>query len=141
MKITVEIEGTSYEVEIEDLNTDPVIAVVNGKRYPVRVQTGEKAAASTPAVVPSPRVLPQAAPAAPVGSGNANQLSAPLPGTIVSVEVKAGDSVKAGQVLCVLEAMKMKNNLQATRDAVIADVHVSQGDLVKHGQLLITFQS
>ena len=52
MKITVEIEGTSYEVEIEDLNTDPVIAVVNGKRYPVRVQTGEKAAASTPAVTP-----------------------------------------------------------------------------------------
>jgi biotin carboxyl carrier protein len=64
---------------------------------------------------------------------------APIPGVILSVAVCAGATVKVGQELCVLEAMKMKNAIRSTRAGVIANVYVSEGDHVKHGQVLVDF--
>ncbi len=103
-------------------------------------------AAPSPAVTPKPAedplqaapVLPQAtaatAPAAP------NQIRAPMPGTILDIQVKAGDKVSSGQELCYLEAMKMKNAIRANREAVIASVEVNEGDTVAHGEVLFTFE-
>ncbi|MBP3415581.1 MAG: biotin/lipoyl-binding protein, partial [Clostridia bacterium] len=65
-------------------------------------------------------------------------VSAPMPGTILSVNVKAGDSVKAGDVLFILEAMKMENEIMAPSDATVAAVHVSKGEAVESGTALVS---
>ena len=63
-----------------------------------------------------------------------------MPGTILSVQVKAGDTVTKGQVLLILEAMKMENEIMSPRDGVIAGVHVNKGDAVDSGKLLVSLQ-
>ena len=83
--------------------------------------------------------LQTAAPAAAAPAG-AETINAPMPGNIVNVQVKAGDTVTKGQVLLVLEAMKMENEIMAPRDGVIAGVHVNKGDSVDSGKLLISMQ-
>jgi biotin carboxyl carrier protein len=87
-----------------------------------------------------PAAAPQPAPAAAldVETENTEPINAPMPGTIVDVMVKAGDKVEKGQVLLLLEAMKMENEIMAPRDAVIAGVHVSKGASVNSGELMIT---
>ncbi len=64
---------------------------------------------------------------------------APIPGVIIAISVKPGDSVTRGQELCVLEAMKMKNAIRATRDGKIAEIHVSVGQTVNHSAPLVSF--
>ncbi len=64
---------------------------------------------------------------------------APIPGVIIAVSVKVGDSVSFGQELCILEAMKMKNVIRATRSGKIGAIHVAIGDQVKHSQMLMEF--
>ena len=89
-------------------------------------------------MTPAASTVPAAAPAAPVAG--AETINAPMPGTIVNVQVKAGDAVTKGQVLLVLEAMKMENEIMSPRDGVIAGVHVSKGESVDSGKLLISLQ-
>ena len=126
MIIKVEIEGKVYEVSIKDVHSNPVLAEVDGKFYQVFPET------QGPAVIP-------AAPAP--AAGNGLTLNAPLPGVIVSIDVQAGQTVKSGQQVCTLEAMKMKNAIRSDRDGVIAQVNINAGDLVKHNQPLFTFQA
>lgn len=118
---------------------------VNGVSYDVTVE--ETAAAATqpapvpsaaPAVTSAPAAAPAPAPkAAPVATG-ANAIKAPMPGTIVKVNVKAGDSVKRGDVLCVLEAMKMENEIMAPADGTVAGVNVSAGESVQTDAVLLS---
>ena len=105
-----------------------LIVTVNGVAYNVTVEegTGAPAAAAAPA-----------APAAP-GAAGAVSVTAPMPGNILDVKVKAGDSVKAGDTLLILEAMKMENEISAPQDGTIASVNVRKGDVVNSGDLLIT---
>lgn len=120
---------------------------VNGVSYDVTVEE-TAAAAAQPAPVPSaapavttapaPKAAPAPAPkAAPVATG-ANAIKAPMPGTIVKVNVKAGDSVKRGDVLCVLEAMKMENEIMAPADGTVAGVNVSAGESVQTDAVLLS---
>lgn len=112
-KFLVNVNGTSYEVEVEELK-------------------GE-AAPKAPAA--------SAAPAAPAhSSGAAETISAPMPGTIVSVNVKVGDSFKRGQVLLVLEAMKMENEILAPRDGRVVNLNTQKGSNVNSGDILIAFE-
>jgi biotin carboxyl carrier protein len=135
-----------YEVEIEDVNTQPVLAVVNGRMaVQVWVQArGPKAASSmswsVAAMAPpvSTIVSPIAAAAQP-GVANELEVRAPMPGCIVSVAVQPGDRVEAGQDVCVLEAMKMNNRIRAPRAGTIAQVHVNPGQQVQYGDMLVTF--
>ncbi len=113
LKITV--NGTSYDVVVEEV----------GGSAPV-------AAAATPAVQAS-APTPAAAPAA---AGEA--VVAPMPGVILSVAVSAGQSVKKGDVLCTLEAMKMENEIYAPRDGVVSAVSVAKGESVESGKTLVT---
>ena len=76
--------------------------------------------------------------AAPAGAAGAVSVTAPMPGNILDVKVKAGDSVKAGDTLLILEAMKMENEISAPQDGTIASVNVRKGDVVNSGDLLIT---
>lgn len=138
MKVTITIEGKQYQVSIDDLNTRPILAEVDGKVYEVWPEDADSPVASAPAatqVAPSASAAPTPAPAA-----GAKTLTAPLPGVIISVEVREGQTVKTGQELYVLEAMKMKNSILADRDGKIAAIHVSAGDQVSHNQPVMTFE-
>ena len=89
---------------------------------------------------PLPRLLPPpaAAPAAPQGPAGAVAINAPMPGNILDVRVAPGDSVKAGDTLLILEAMKMENEISAPQDGTIATIDVRKGDTVSSGDLLVT---
>ncbi len=108
---------------------------VNGTEYEITVEVADAAAVSAPAAAPAPAVAPAPA-AAPVAAANGEKVTSPMPGTILSVNVKPGDAVKAGQVLMVLEAMKMENEIMAGCDGTIASVEVAQGASVETGALL-----
>ena len=112
---------------------------VNGTTYEVLV---EEADASTPvsysapvAPAAAPKAAPKAAPAAPAG---ANKVTAPMPGTILAVKVSVGQQVKKGDVICVLEAMKMENDIPAPQDGVIASINVQKGASVAANDVIAT---
>ena len=104
---------------------------VNGVAYSVSVE--ETAAGAAPVAA-----APVAAPAAPAGAAGAVAVKAPMPGNILDVKVKAGDSVKAGDVLAILEAMKMENEIVAPQDGTVASVNVNKGDTVNSGDVLVS---
>ena len=124
-KFNITVNGTAYEVEVEEVGGAPTAA-------PVRAAAPVAAApaAAAPAAAPA---APKAA--APVAGGT--PVKAPMPGTILDVKVKAGDAVKAGQCLCVLEAMKMENEIPAPKDGTVAQVVVAKGASVNAGDTLV----
>ena len=114
---------------------------VNGTAYNVTVQEGANAPApvSAPAPAAAPAPAPAAAPAlAAQGSEGSVKVEAPMPGTILDVKVSVGDSVSSGSVLCILEAMKMENEIVAPQDGTVASINVSKSDSVEAGQVIIT---
>lgn len=120
---TITVNGTPYNVTVED---------ANGSAAPV-------AAAPAPAAVPAsaPAPAPAAAPAAPAAAGFVS-VDAPMPGNILDIKVSNGASVKAGDVLLILEAMKMENEIVAPQDGTVASVNVNKGDTVEAGQTLVS---
>ena len=127
-----------------------LIVTVNGVAYNVTVEEGvasaaasaapaaPAAAAPAPAPAAAPAPAPAAEPAAPAGTAGAVAVNAPMPGNILDVRVKPGDSVKAGDTLLILEAMKMENEISAPQDGTVASVDVRKGDVVDSGTLLCT---
>lgn len=148
-KVTVIVEGREYVVEVGDLSESPIRATVNQRTYNVQVPATptEKPASPTPAAAPAPapstpvpaKTAP-AIPTAPSSSDGLKAITAPMPGDILQVEVKAGTNVCAGDVICVLEAMKMKNMIRSPRAGVIASVDVLPGQAVDYGAVLVTFE-
>ena len=118
-KYTITVNGTAYEVEVEEMG---------GVAAPK--------AAPAPAAAPAPKAAAPAPAAKPVAAGSAT-ISAPMPGKVLEVKVKAGDAVKAGDVLMILEAMKMQNEIMAPADGTISDVRVSAGQTVGTGDVMI----
>ena len=118
-KYTITVNGTAYEVEVEDMG---------GAAAPK--------AAPAPAAAPAPKAAAPAPAAKPVAAGAAT-ISAPMPGKVMEVKVKAGDAVKAGDVLMILEAMKMQNEIMAPADGTISDVRISAGQTVGTGDVMI----
>ena len=114
---------------------------VNGTPYNVTVEEGTSTA-TAPAAAPVQAPAPQATPApkaapAPSAAGSIS-VDAPMPGNILDIKVSNGAAVKAGQVLCVLEAMKMENDIVAPQDGTVASINVNKGDTVEAGQTIIT---
>ena len=138
MKVNLSIEGKQYQVTLKDLTTRPIIAEVDGQTYEVWPEEEQASIPATTSSTPTPVVAATAAPV-PAAAGSLT-LTAPLPGVIISVEVREGQSVTNGQELYVLEAMKMKNSIKANRNGKIASIHVNPGDLVKHNQPILTFE-
>ena len=110
---------------------------VNGNVYDIvlEVVEGEAIASAPVTAAPAPADVPATpAAAAPTGAGQA--INAPMPGNILAVNVKAGDAVKKGQVLMILEAMKMENEIMAPADGTVVSVNVSVGATVETGAVL-----
>ncbi len=128
MKYKITLNNRVYEVEVEAgkaMLLDEYEAVAPAAPAPV---------AAAPVAVAA---APAAAPAAPAVTGAGEAVSAPMPGTILKVNVTAGQAVKAGDVLCVLEAMKMENDIAAPKDGTVTQVVVSKGASVSTGDALI----
>ena len=114
---------------------------VNGTPYNVTVEEGTSSAAPVasapaPAAAPAPQAAPKAAPA-PAAAGSV-KVDAPMPGNILDVKVSNGTAVKAGQVLVILEAMKMENEIVAPQDGTVASINVNKGDTVEAGRTIVT---
>lgn len=139
------INGNKFSVKVGDLTDNKVHIEVNGVPYDVeldKIPTASKTRVSQP--VKSPQKAPRtesgekiiAKPA--VASGKAFTVVAPLPGTLMSYNVKVGDTVKAGDTVCVLEAMKMENDIHATQGGVVKQLIANVGDAIaQDGPIMI----
>ena len=137
MKYSITIQDKSYLVEIEDINARPVVAFVEGIRFEVIPDTNP--AGVQPDVKEVRKFEPiETRPSDP--GQNANAVTAPLPGNVIEVFVKAGDVIEAGQVILIIEAMKMKNSIRSTRAGKIAEVLIRAGETVAHRQILIRLE-
>ncbi len=143
MKQKMTVNDKTYDVEVSDLMSSPVRVVVNGKEYDVVIEsTGpEPVKSKTPAAPPVVKAAPVARPKpAAVVADSGNVIVAPMPGTILEVNVEPGTKVTVGQQVCTLEAMKMKNAIRSTKEGVIASVDVTAGQKVQHGEVLVRFE-
>ena len=113
---------------------------VNGTAYDVAVEELGATAASTPVAAPAPAVAPAPKAAAPAASGAAGsvKVAAPMPGKILAIKANNGQAVKKGEVIMILEAMKMENEITAPEDGTIASINVGVGDSVESGDTLAT---
>ena len=135
------INGKEYQTAVEQTSETEIQVTVNGKTFTAEV---EKAAAA-PVKVAAPKAAPApaaaAAPSAPKApSAGATVVSSPLPGVIVSVAVKAGQAVKAGDLLLTLEAMKMENSVLAEADGTVKNILVAAGQTVQSGDALVEME-
>lgn len=134
------INGTDYNVVINSVEGTTANVTVNGSAYSVEM---EKEAAPAPAAQAAPAPAPAPAPAAsqaapaPAPSGKGENITSPLPGVILDVNVKVGDTVKIGQQVAMLEAMKMENAIESTCAGTVTAVCVSKGDSVLEGATIV----
>ena len=137
------INGNEYNVAINSVDGTNASVTVNGTDYQVELENAPAAPVQTaPAAVPAaaPAQAAPAAPAAPkpAASGAGKAVTSPLPGVVIAVKVNVGDSVKAGQEVAVLEAMKMENSIEATQAGTVTAIHVAKGDSVLEGAAIVT---
>lgn len=121
-KFKITIDGREYMVEVEEIKDGAVGVKPSAPPVQATVQT------------PAPR------PERPLAATGSGGITAPMPGTILNVMVKAGDRVEYGQALVILEAMKMENNINANVAGTVTSIEVSQGQSVDTGQLLLTIE-
>jgi biotin carboxyl carrier protein len=132
MKVSVYVDGQTYEVEIQDINKRPIVAIVDGETFEIQPET--ELGASIPTESAPAKVTETT-----TQTISGKTLLAPLPGTVTEIFVLPGAQVEAGQPVCLIEAMKMKNTIRADRSGIVASVPVSPGQSVKHKQVLVEF--
>lgn len=135
------INDMDYNVSVNSYSGDSAEVTVNGVTYQVKIGRAEVApVAAVQAVAQVAESAPASGapvtPAVPAGAGRS--INSPLPGVIVGVKVKVGDAVKDGQVVAVLEAMKMENEIQSEYSGTVLSINVSQGDSILEGAPIVT---
>ena len=132
------INGKEYNVAVNGIEGKNADVTVNGVNYQVELENEVPAAAPAPAsAAPAPAAEAAPAPKAAAPAGG-KKIGSPLPGVIISVDVKEGQAVKRGQKVAVIEAMKMENEILAECDGTITGIHVSKGDSVLEGADIVT---
>ena len=133
------IRGNKYDVEILDIEDNIAKIDVNGTEYTVDIHVKKKES-KTPTLLRT-KTLPSSDTSVktrkPTASKGAGTVKAPLPGTIMEIKIKVGDSVKSGDNILIMEAMKMENNIKATTDGVVKDIKVNVNDSVLEGDVLV----
>ncbi len=137
------INGNEYNVAINSVDGTNASVTVNGTDYQVELENApaapvQTAPAAAPVAAPAPAAPAASAAPKPAASGAGKAVTSPLPGVIIAVKVNVGDSVKAGQEVAVLEAMKMENSIEATQDGTVTAIHVAKGDSVLEGAAIVT---
>jgi biotin carboxyl carrier protein len=149
------VQGVDYEVEITDVEGKIARVNVNGIPFEIEMQkpinaakhpalaatkrSASAAPVAAPAAAAAPSVAPQAQPAQPAApAGAGTPVKAPLPGTINAINVKVGDKVNVGDIVVVLEAMKMQNNIEAENAGTVTAILVNPGDSVMEGAVMLT---
>ena len=129
-KYNVTVNGVTYEVVVEEAGSVASAPVAS---------PAPAAAPAAPAPAAAP-VAPAAAPAKPASSGAAGSIkvTAPMPGTILKMNVKVGDTIKANDLVCVLEAMKMENEIFAAEGGTVKSIEAAQGASVNSGDVIVT---
>ena len=141
MRYTVRVGESEYQVESHGVTDGSVVFAVNGKTYSVAITPHFEQASANPsspslgAGSPSSQ-RPKLSP--PARTQRTGEICAPMPGIVCGIPVKVGDVVTAGQSVCVVEAMKMENNIPSPIAGKIATIHVAQGSEVGQGAVLIT---
>lgn len=127
-KYKVNVNGTNYEIAIELIDADAKVEEI-------------KAAPAAASAAPAPQEAAPAAPVAPAATaGNGETVNSPMPGNILAINVNVGDTVSEGQVLMILEAMKMENEIMAPISGKITSIGVTTGAVVESGALLCTIE-
>ncbi len=127
-KFNISVNGNSYEVEVEEIK-DGSAALAP------RTQSAAPAAAPKAAPAAAPKAAPKKA-----GPAGAGSVKSPMPGTINDIKVSEGQAVKAGDVLVILEAMKMENEIMAPKDGTVKSINVSKGASVSAGDVLVVVE-
>ena len=138
------INGNDYSVDINSIEGNVSNVNVNGTDYKVEMTDIPASAApviATPTEIPASKTQSQQQPddkpvQKPAGAGK--QITSPLPGVIIEVSVKEGQTVKAGQKVAIIEAMKMENEISASNDGTVTAIHVAKGDSVLEGAPIVT---
>ena len=137
-KFKFKISGTEYEVSINEIEQNIAEIEVNGTPFTVEIEKQEKSSPLTLSRKPAGKVTPIVTPARSVA---ASAIKAPLPGSIMKVLVKIGQTVNRGDLLLTMESMKMENNIVAEHDGIIRNIHVQSGQTVMQDDVLIDFES
>lgn len=129
---TITVNGNTYQVSVEEGLSAPVAYV------PAPAPVAAAPVATAP-VAPAPAApAPVAAAPAPAASAGGVKISSPMPGKIISAKVSVGQAVKKGEVVLILEAMKMENEIVAPQDGTVASINVNAGQTIEAGDLLAT---
>lgn len=140
MKYKVTLKGKTYEVEVEKGEAMILDEYAAAAPAPAAVPTpaaAPAAPATTPAPAPAPAAPATPAPATPAPAASGTVVTSPLPGNVLSINVNVGDAVKAGQLLVLIEAMKMENEIVAPTDGVVKQIVASKGAVVATGDTLL----
>ena len=134
------INGNEYNVAVEELEGNKASVTVNGKTYQVELDRPAKPVVTKPVARPAaaPAAAPVAAAPAPRPAAGGAGIKAPLPGVILDIKVKVGDTVTKGQTVAILEAMKMENNFNADREGQVVAINVEKGQSIAEGTDIIT---
>ncbi len=143
------VNGAAYDVTIDGIQGNKAHVVVNGIPFEVEMEgavlaednlpeapAAQSAGTAAPAAAPAAETKPAQAPAAGPGAGKG--IKAPLPGVVTAIKVEVGQSVKKGETVLVLEAMKMENNIAAEADGTVTGICVAVGDSVMEGTVMLT---
>lgn len=138
------INGNVYKVAVGDIDDNIAQVEVNGVPYKVELERAKGAApvkVSAPKAAAAPRTSTgEKVISKPAANGGSAAVVAPLPGVVLSIPVKVGDTVKASDTVLLLEAMKMENAIHAGRDGRVASIAVNPGDSVLEGAVLLTIE-
>ncbi len=139
MRYIVRINNKEYEVEVENGKAG-VIGVNDAAEQVAATSMNAKTPSAQAPAAQAPAGAAKAAQPAPVAAGSGEAIKAPMPGTILNVKVNQGDSVKKGQVLLILEAMKMENEIVAPTDGTVVQIQAAKGSSVNAGDVLAVIQ-